>query len=61
MPQYRIKRIVAYRIRRYISSDLTYKKNIFSVTSSKVDDLNSTVYAEFKYVLSFSLSRKVFN
>jgi hypothetical protein len=36
------------------------KKNIFSVTCTKVGELNSIFYAEFKYVLSFSLSRKVF-
>jgi hypothetical protein len=36
------------------------QKNIFSVTSNKVGELNSIFYAEFKYVLSFSLSRKVF-
>jgi hypothetical protein len=30
------------------------------VTSSKVGELNSTFYAELKYIPSFSLSRKVF-
>jgi hypothetical protein len=40
---------------------LVYKrKYYFSVTSIKVDELNSVFYAEFKFVLSFSLSRKVF-
>jgi hypothetical protein len=37
---------------------MVYKTNIFSVTSTKVGELNNIVYAEFKYVISFSLSRK---
>jgi hypothetical protein len=39
---------------------LVYKIFFFSVTSTKVVELNSIFYAEYKYVLSFSLSRKVF-
>jgi hypothetical protein len=39
---------------------LVYKIFFFSVTSTKVVELNSIFYAEFKFVLSFSLSRKVF-
>jgi hypothetical protein len=41
------------------SKTLIFKQKI-SATSTKVGELNSTSYAEFKYVLSFSLSRKVF-
>jgi hypothetical protein len=36
------------------------KKYYFSVTSTKVGELNSIFYAEFKFVLSVSISRKVF-
>jgi hypothetical protein len=36
------------------------QNKFFSVTSTKVVELNSIFYAECKYVLSFSLSRKVF-
>jgi hypothetical protein len=36
------------------------KKNYYSVTSTKVGELNSIFYAEFEFVLSFSLLRKVF-
>jgi hypothetical protein len=40
---------------------LVYQKKIFfSVTNSKVGEINSIFYAKFEYVLSFSLSRKVF-
>jgi hypothetical protein len=42
------------------SITLVYKIFFFSVTSTKVVKLNSIFYAECKYVLSFSLSRKVF-
>jgi hypothetical protein len=37
-----------------------FTKKYFSVASTKVGELNSICYAEFKFVLSFSLSRKVF-
>jgi uncharacterized membrane protein len=44
-----------------VSVTLVYKnKYYFSVTSTKVGELNSIFYAEFKFVLSFSISRKVF-
>jgi hypothetical protein len=36
------------------------QNNFFSVTSTKVVELDSIFYAECKYVLSFSLSRKFF-
>jgi hypothetical protein len=39
---------------------LAYKIFFFSVMSTKVVELNSIFYAECKYVLSFSLSRKLF-
>jgi hypothetical protein len=35
------------------------KKYYFSVTSTKVGELNSIFYVQFKFVLSFSISRKV--
>jgi hypothetical protein len=48
-------------IARVLLITLVYKKKIFSsVMSTKVGELNSIFYAEFKYVLSFCLSLMVF-
>jgi hypothetical protein len=47
-------------IARVLLITLVYKKIFSSVMSTKVGELNSIFYAEFKYVLSVYLSLMVF-